>query len=103
MRFPFYLQSDTTNCGLTDLRIVLKYYGQELSIPKLHNIASNTREGSFLLDLSGVAENIGFKTIGVKFLREQLRDEAPLMLDELLSTLTTYGYMMSLPEFRKCR
>ena len=78
MRFPNIPQSDAANCGLTALRIVLEFYGRRLSFSELHNITYNTREGSSLLGLSNAAEHLGFKTIAVKFLWEQLRDDALL-------------------------
>lgn len=77
--FAFYKQPDAKDCGPTCLRIVAKYYGKLISLQEIRNLSETTREGSNLLKLSDAAENIGFKTIGVKLDYTKLK-EAPLPL-----------------------
>lgn len=66
------------DCGPTCLRMVAKHYGKRISLAKVRELASTTREGSNLTNLSHAAEQIGFRTIGVKIDFRQLEAEAPL-------------------------
>ncbi|MEM7085100.1 MAG: peptidase domain-containing ABC transporter [Bacteroidota bacterium] len=65
-KFPTYRQPDSKDCGPTCLKIVAKHFGKTLSLPELRTLSETTREGSSLLALSGTAEKIGFRTLGVK-------------------------------------
>lgn len=76
-KFPFYKQPDAKDCGPTCLKIITKYHGKTLNIQQLRNLSETTREGSNLLNLSEAAEQIGFRTLGVKLSLEKLK-EAPL-------------------------
>ncbi|MDP9956586.1 ATP-binding cassette subfamily B protein [Epilithonimonas hungarica] len=64
--FPHYLQPDTKDCGPTCLRIISKYYGKTISLAKIRSLSETTREGSSLLGLSEAAENLGFRSLGIK-------------------------------------
>jgi ATP-binding cassette subfamily B protein len=75
--FPFYTQPDSKDCGPTCLKIIAKHYGKTLNIQNLRQLSETTREGSNLLSLSEAAEQIGFRTLGVKISLEKLL-EAPL-------------------------
>lgn len=76
--FPFYKQLDTKDCAAACLRMVAKYYGKSYSLQKLREMCHITREGVSLLGISDAAENIGFRTLGVKIPFEKLKDEVPL-------------------------
>ncbi len=76
-KFPFYKQADAKDCGPTCLKIIAKHYGKNLNIQQLRNLSETTREGSNLLNLSEAAEQIGFRTLGVKLSFEKI-NEAPL-------------------------
>lgn len=76
-KFPHYKQADAKDCGPTCLKIVAKHYGKTLNIQQLRSLSETTREGSNLLNLSEAAEQIGFRTLGVKLSLEKLK-EAPL-------------------------
>jgi ATP-binding cassette subfamily B protein len=76
-KFPFYTQTESKDCGPTCLKIVAKHYDKALNIQTLRELAETTREGSNLLTLSDAAENIGFRTLGVKLCTNDLL-EAPL-------------------------
>lgn len=76
-KFPFYKQADGKDCGATCLKIIAKYYGRTFNIQTLRELSETTREGSNLLTLSEAAEQIGFRTLGVKLSLQKLL-EAPL-------------------------
>ncbi|KAF2079385.1 peptidase domain-containing ABC transporter [Flavobacterium sharifuzzamanii] len=76
-RFIHYRQADQKDCGPTCLKIIAKYYGKTINIQELRDFSETTREGSNLLFLSGAAEKIGFRTLGVKLSVKRI-EEAPL-------------------------
>lgn len=76
--FPHYLQLDAMDCGPSCLRMVAKYYGKTYSLQTLRERCFITREGVSLLGVSDAAENIGFRTIGVKTSFENLVKDANL-------------------------
>jgi ATP-binding cassette subfamily B protein len=77
MKFPFYKQPDHKDCGPTCLRIVAKHYGKNIPLQHIRNLSETTREGSSLLGLSDAAENLGFKSLGVKIDFKTLKNEVP--------------------------
>ncbi|GHV43041.1 hypothetical protein FACS1894180_0980 [Bacteroidia bacterium] len=77
MTFPHYPQLDAMDCGATCLRMIAKYYGKSYSNQVLRERSFITREGVSMLGITEAAENIGFRTMGVKVSVEKLR-EAPL-------------------------
>lgn len=76
-KFPFYQQADSKDCGPTCLKIIARHYGKTLSIQTLRALSETTREGSSLLNVSDAAEELGFRTLGVKLSLEKL-EEVPL-------------------------
>lgn len=76
-KFPHYTQTESKDCGPTCLKIIAKHYGRMLNTQKLRELSETTREGSNLLTLSDAAEQIGFRSLGVKLSLEKL-EEAPL-------------------------
>jgi len=78
MRFPFFKQHDAMDCGPSCLRMIAKYFGRSYSLQKLRNLTYSTREGVSMLGLSDAAENIGFRSRGVRLTWDQLRDEVQL-------------------------
>ncbi|MBI1836002.1 MAG: hypothetical protein HYR91_01925 [Flavobacteriia bacterium] len=77
-KFTFYNQLDTMDCGPTCFRMVAKYYGLTISFSQLRKLSDTTRSGSSLSAIANAAEQIGFKTLGVKIDLETLMNEAPL-------------------------
>lgn len=77
-KFPFYKQPDAKDCGPTCLKIIAKHYGKVIPLQQIRNISETTREGSSLLGLSDAAEQMGFRTLGVKIDFKTLQEEAPL-------------------------
>ncbi|NMC99726.1 MAG: peptidase domain-containing ABC transporter [Bacteroidales bacterium] len=76
--FPHYIQTDSMDCGPTCLRMIAKYYGKNYSLQYLRENSFITREGVSMLGISDAAENIGFKTMGVRISFEQLETDASL-------------------------
>ena len=77
-QFPHYIQLDSMDCGPTCLRMIAKYYGRSYSLQYLREHAFITREGVSMLGISDAAEQIGFRTMGVRVTLEQLNMELPL-------------------------
>ncbi|MGI9581242.1 peptidase domain-containing ABC transporter [Chryseobacterium sp. RRHN12] len=76
--FPSYKQPDFKDCGPTCLRIISKYYGKAIQLQQIRNLSETTREGSSLLGLSNAAENLGFKSLGIKTDFQTFVEEIPL-------------------------
>tara|TARA_B100000508_G_scaffold75230_1_gene58673 strand:+ start:147270 stop:148232 length:963 start_codon:yes stop_codon:yes gene_type:complete len=77
-KFPFYRQPDHMDCGPTCLRMIAKHYGRVVSLQKLRSLSETTREGSGLNYIASAAENIGFRSLGVKIDFKMLQEDAPL-------------------------
>jgi ATP-binding cassette subfamily B protein len=77
-KFPFYHQLDAMDCGPTCLKMIAKHYGRTYSLEHLRSRSYISREGVSLLGISEAAENIGFRTLGVKVNFEKLVNDAPL-------------------------
>lgn len=77
-KFPFYKQPDAKDCGPTCLRIIAKHYNKSIPLQQIRTLSETTREGSGLLGLSNAAENLGFRTLGVKIDFDTLIAEVPL-------------------------
>jgi ATP-binding cassette subfamily B protein len=75
--FLHYTQLDAMDCGATALRMIAKYYGRSYSNQTLREKSFITREGVSMLGISEAAENIGFRTMGVKLTLKKLQ-KAPL-------------------------
>ncbi len=59
MRFPFYKQPDTMDCGPTCLRMVAKHYGRNIPLQVLREKAQIGKEGVNLPGIWEAAESIG--------------------------------------------
>lgn len=66
------------DCGPTCLRMVAKYHGRSVSLPKLRALSETTRTGSNLQNIAQAAEAIGLRTLGVKVSLQKILDEQPL-------------------------
>jgi len=76
--FPQYTQLDAMDCGPSCLRMISKYYGRSYSLQNLREKSFITREGVSMLGISDAAENIGFRTQGVRISFEQLVNDVPM-------------------------
>ena len=63
-KMPFYLQHDSTECGITCLRIICKYYGKDCDMSILRHLCFTSKNGTSLLDLNKLAVKLGFETLG---------------------------------------
>ncbi|MGN8056109.1 peptidase domain-containing ABC transporter [Pedobacter sp. 22163] len=79
--FPFYKQYDQMDCGATCLRMVFKYYGQNVPIIRIRRLCQVTTSGVNMLGISQAAETMGFRTYGVRLSIDQLNEiELPCIL-----------------------
>lgn len=78
MKYFYYSQLDSRDCGPTCLRMVAKHYGKSYSLQRLREKSYITRGGVSMLGISEAAEGIGFRTTGVRLGWQQLIKEAPL-------------------------
>ncbi|HYC27532.1 MAG TPA: cysteine peptidase family C39 domain-containing protein, partial [Chitinophagaceae bacterium] len=76
MRFPFYKQHDSMDCGPACLRMTASYYGKHFTIDTLRSISGINSEGVSLLGISEAAEKIGFRTAGVQISLDELLNHA---------------------------
>jgi len=66
VKFPFYKQLDSSDCGATCLKMIAKYYGRYFEVSVLREYCYLNRGGSPLLGVNDAAERIGFRCMGVK-------------------------------------
>lgn len=76
--FNFYHQHDSMDCGPACLKMIAQHYGKSYRLSTLRNKCHITRDGVSMLGISDAAEEIGFRTLGVKLTMEQLVGESPL-------------------------
>jgi ATP-binding cassette subfamily B protein len=76
--FPVYRQLDAMDCGPTCVRMVARHYGKSLALQTLRDRMFQDRQGVSLLNISYVAESIGFRTLSAKTDWEALSTKAPL-------------------------
>lgn len=74
-KFPVYSQMDAMDCGPTCLKMISSYYGKSIELQKLRELSSISRLGSHLLGLSEAAEQLGFRSRGVKLTITQLVED----------------------------
>ncbi len=78
MGFPFTKQYDAMDCGPACLRMTARYHKRNFSLAYLRKKCHITREGVSFLGLSGAADSIGFKTLGLKIPFDFLKEKAIL-------------------------
>ena len=78
MKFPFYKQHDASDCGPTCLRMIAKYYGQNIPLQNLRQRCNIARAGVSLLGISDAAESIGLRTLAARLPYSKLINEVPL-------------------------
>ena len=76
MKFPFYKQLDSSDCGATCLKMIAKYYGRYFEVGVLREMCYLDRGGSPLLGINDAAERIGFRCMGVKSSFEKFASKA---------------------------
>lgn len=78
MAFPFVKQPDAMDCGPACLKMVAGFYKKNFTLETIRKKCYITREGVSFLGLSEAADNLGFRTVGVKIPFEMLVENAPL-------------------------
>jgi ATP-binding cassette, subfamily B, bacterial len=78
MAFPFVKQPDAMDCGPACLKMVAAFYKKNFTLETIRKKCYITREGVSFLGLSEAADNMGFRTVGVKIPFEMLIGNAPL-------------------------
>jgi len=66
------------DCGPACLQMVARFHGKNYSLSTLRDRAHITRDGVTMLGISDAAEEIGYRTLGVKISLEELLHEALL-------------------------
>lgn len=77
-RFPLYTQRDNLDCGPTCLRMIAAFYGKKLTMECVHQLCVSSRNGTTMLSLKKAAEEVGFKSLGVKVNLQTLAGDIPL-------------------------
>ena len=65
-RYPFVEQQSAADCAAACLVMVGRYWGKNLSINRLRDLANISRSGASMRSLSAAAETLGFATRPVK-------------------------------------
>jgi ATP-binding cassette subfamily B protein len=72
MKFPYYKQHDSTDCGASCLRSIADYYGKKYSLLRLREACRTGIDGVTLINISDAAESIGFRTRMLKISLDDL-------------------------------
>ncbi|QIR39655.1 ATP-binding cassette domain-containing protein [Tolypothrix sp. PCC 7910] len=65
-RYPFFQQQSASDCAAACLVMIGRYWGKNLSLNRLRDIANTSRNGASLRGLAAAAESIGFSTRPVR-------------------------------------
>jgi ATP-binding cassette subfamily B protein len=74
----FNRQRDSMDCGPTCLKMIVAFYGKNLSIQQLREKTEIGKDGVNMLGIAQCAESLGFHTQGMKVDFEKFRQEIPL-------------------------
>lgn len=58
--FKFYKQSSSMDCGPTCLKMIVKYYGKDISLQLLKDLSNTSREGSSIISICNAGKEIVF-------------------------------------------
>ncbi len=59
-------QIDESDCGVASLAMLLKYYGSDVSLAYLRNIAKTDKNGTTALGIVKTAQQLNFETKAIK-------------------------------------
>lgn len=76
MKFPFYHQLDSVDCGPSCLRMIARYYGKKYEVHQLREYCYANKNGVPLLGVNDAAEQIGFRCTGVKSSFDKFAEKA---------------------------
>lgn len=74
-KYPFIKQLGLKDCGVTCLKMIIKYYGGDYQIEKLRQITNTTKDGTSAYDLIEGAKKIGFDSVGYSVCLEDISDK----------------------------
>ncbi|MBA7551294.1 Lactococcin-G-processing and transport ATP-binding protein LagD [subsurface metagenome] len=74
-KFPVFIQHDVNDCGPACLRMIARYYGKHYTLESLREKSFISRDGVSLLGISEAAEEIGFRSKGLKISFDQLKND----------------------------
>jgi ATP-binding cassette, subfamily B, bacterial len=78
MSFSFVKQPDAMDCGPACLKMVAGYYKKNFLLESIRRKCFITRDGVSFMGLSEAADNLGFRTVGVRVSFEMLSENVPL-------------------------
>lgn len=76
MKFPFYHQLDSGDCGPSCLRMIARFYGRKFEVHQLREYCYANKNGVPLLGINDAAEHIGFRCTAVKSSFEKFAQKA---------------------------
>ncbi len=76
--FPIFKQHDVMDCGVSCVKMITDYNGQNYSFEKLKEVCVPTKEGVSLSSISNTLDQVGYNTVGGRLTVERLADKAPL-------------------------
>lgn len=59
-------QIDESDCGVASLAMILRYYGSEVSLAYLRNLAKTNIEGTTAFGIINAAQKLGLETQAIK-------------------------------------
>lgn len=78
MRYKCVRQHDTTDCGAACIATILRYYGSEIHIARIRELAGTDRQGTSAFGMVSAAKQLGFDAKGVRGDRKALDGEFSL-------------------------
>lgn len=72
MKFPFYHQIESRDCGVSCIQMVAAYYKKKYSLDYLKELCETTRLGISIKDIINVSTQIGLKAVAINLTLEKL-------------------------------
>lgn len=72
--FPLSIQENPEDCGPTCLKMISEYYSKNIDKKEIQILSKMGANGTSLLHLSEAAENMGFRSLGIKVTFTQFLD-----------------------------
>ena len=78
MKYTFFEQYDSMDCGPACLKMVSEYHGGHYKIDFLRELCSLTKQGASMQGLSQAADVIGLRSLAVQISLDELKEKVPL-------------------------
>ena len=72
MKFPFYHQIESRDCGVSCIQMVAAYYKKKYSLDYLKELCETTRLGISIKDIINVSTQIGLKAVAINLTLEKI-------------------------------